>query len=113
VHLAERLLELGELVEHRRKRLRRRRLLAALVLQLTLEAGEIAAQGLDLLAKTVALRLGAHEPHAQAVAIVEIARNQTPEQVLALLQPSIHALPILQHLLTVTHARSPLLILTR
>src|SRR4051812_28920820 len=109
VHLAERLLELGELVQHGCERLCRRRLLAALILQLTLETGEIAAQCLDLLAKAIALRLGAREPHPQAVAIVEVARNQTSEQVLALFEPPIHTLPILQHLLTITHARSPLL----
>src|SRR5262245_37180629 len=96
MHFRQRLLQIAELTEHRGERLRGGRLLVAMMLELGDETRHLSTQALHFVAKPVAIGLGTDQTRLQALTVVEVPGDQSPQQVLALFEPAVEALPILE-----------------
>src|SRR5207247_6817945 len=72
--LGQRLLKITQLSEHGRERLRRRRLLVPLMLQLREESRDLPAQTVDLQPEPLAIRLGPGQTRVETFAILEGTR---------------------------------------
>jgi len=96
MHFRQRLLQIAELTEHRGKGFRGRRLLVAMVLKLGDETRHLSTQAFDFVAEPVRIGLGTEQTRLEALTVVEVPGDQSPQQVLALFEPAVEALPILE-----------------